>query len=128
MNTQRTERSNLLTLTKCIWNGELLLISLYYHKLVSRDTVSVDTVQGMVKMFLFLVPPRLPLTLMSVSSSLSLVQALSSELAQARDDTKKTQNDMLHAENVKAGRDKYKTLRQIRSGNTKQRIDEFESM
>ena len=57
MNTQRTERSNLLTLTKCIWNGELLLISLYYHKLVSRDTVSVDTVQGMVKMFLFLLPP-----------------------------------------------------------------------
>ncbi|XP_031414300.1 radixin isoform X2 [Clupea harengus] len=56
------------------------------------------------------------------------LQALSSELAQARDDTKKTQNDMLHAENVKAGRDKYKTLRQIRSGNTKQRIDEFESM
>lgn len=35
---------------------------------------------------------------------------------------------MLHAENVKAGRDKYKTLRQIRQGNTKQRIDEFESM
>ncbi|KAM9485346.1 radixin-like isoform 3-T3 [Salvelinus alpinus] len=56
------------------------------------------------------------------------LQALSSELAQARDDTKKTQNDMLHAENVKAGRDKYKTLRQIRQGNTKQRIDEFESM
>lgn len=56
------------------------------------------------------------------------VQALSSELAEARDDTKKTQNDMLHAENVRAGRDKYKTLRQIRQGNTKQRIDEFESM
>lgn len=55
-------------------------------------------------------------------------QALSSELAQARDETKKTQNDVLHAENVKAGRDKYKTLRQIRQGNTKQRIDEFESM
>lgn len=63
-----------------------------------------------------------------ISLSLSSVQALSSELAQARDDTKKTQNDMLHAENVRAGRDKYKTLRQIRQGNTKQRIDEFESM
>lgn len=35
---------------------------------------------------------------------------------------------MLHAENVKAGRDKYKTLQQIRQGNTKQRIDEFECM
>ncbi|KAI4798994.1 hypothetical protein KUCAC02_019338, partial [Chaenocephalus aceratus] len=56
------------------------------------------------------------------------LQVLSSELAEARDDTKKTQNDMLHAENVRAGRDKYKTLRQIRQGNTKQRIDEFESM
>ncbi|TMS14532.1 Radixin, partial [Larimichthys crocea] len=54
--------------------------------------------------------------------------ALSSELAIARDETKKTVNDMIHAENMKAGRDKYKTLRQIRSGNTKQRIDEFECM
>uniref|UniRef100_A0A3B4ZW86 Radixin n=1 Tax=Stegastes partitus TaxID=144197 RepID=A0A3B4ZW86_9TELE len=56
------------------------------------------------------------------------IRTLSSELAEARDETKKTQNDVLHAENVKAGRDKYKTLRQIRQGNTKQRIDEFESM
>ncbi|CDQ77623.1 unnamed protein product [Oncorhynchus mykiss] len=56
------------------------------------------------------------------------LQVLSSELAEAIDDTMKTQNDMLHAENVKAGRDKYKTLRQIRLGNTKQRIDEFESI
>lgn len=55
-------------------------------------------------------------------------QALSSELANARDETKKTVNDIIHAENMRAGRDKYKTLRQIRSGNTKQRIDEFECM
>ncbi|XP_051913881.1 moesin-like isoform X4 [Hippocampus zosterae] len=53
---------------------------------------------------------------------------LSTELAQAVDESKMTANDLIHAENVKAGRDKYKTLRQIRQGNTKQRIDEFESM
>lgn len=62
-----------------------------------------------------------------LSASLSL-KALSSELANARDETKKTANDMIHAENMRLGRDKYKTLRQIRQGNTKQRIDEFESM
>ncbi|XP_038151931.1 moesin-like isoform X3 [Cyprinodon tularosa] len=53
---------------------------------------------------------------------------LSTELARAVDESKKTPNDLIHAENVRAGRDKYKTLRQIRQGNTKQRIDEFESM
>ncbi|XP_071267795.1 moesin-like [Salvelinus alpinus] len=56
------------------------------------------------------------------------LKALSSELASARDDSKNTPNDLIHAENVKAGRDKYRTIRQIRQGNTKQRIDEFESM
>lgn len=57
-----------------------------------------------------------------------LLQALTDELAQARDEDKRTQNDIIHSENVRQGRDKYKTLRQIRQGNTKQRIDEFEAM
>uniref|UniRef100_A0A4W5JNM9 Ezrin a n=1 Tax=Hucho hucho TaxID=62062 RepID=A0A4W5JNM9_9TELE len=56
------------------------------------------------------------------------LMSLSADLAQTRDDTMKTQNDLLHTENVRAGRDKYKTLRQIRMGNTKQRVDEFEAL
>ena len=44
------------------------------------------------------------------------------------EDVQVTKNDELHAENVRQGRDKYKTLKQIRQGNTKRRVDEFESM
>lgn len=57
-----------------------------------------------------------------------ILQALTDELAQARDENKRTHNDIIHSENMRQGRDKYKTLRQIRQGNTKQRIDEFEAM
>ena len=56
------------------------------------------------------------------------LQMLSSELQGTRDESKLTRIDILHGENVRAGRDKYKTLRQIRMGNTKQRVDEFEMM
>ncbi|KAG1677012.1 Moesin/ezrin/radixin 1 [Nymphon striatum] len=56
------------------------------------------------------------------------LKKLSEELQVARDDTKQTKNDILHQENVKQGRDKYKTLREIRKGNTKRRVDQFENL
>ncbi|XP_075893706.1 ezrin b [Nelusetta ayraudi] len=56
------------------------------------------------------------------------LKELTSELAHVRDQSKITKYDCLHSENVKQGRDKYKTLKQIRCGNTKQRIDEFECL
>jgi len=39
-----------------------------------------------------------------------------------------THNDQLYRKIVAAGRDKYKTLKQIRAGNTKQRVDMFEAL
>lgn len=57
-----------------------------------------------------------------------LFQALKQDLAQSRDETKETMMDKIHRENVRQGRDKYKTLREIRKGNTKRRVDQFENM
>eukprot|EP00731_Ephydatia_muelleri_P037239 Em0425g6a len=56
------------------------------------------------------------------------LKALTSDLATARDETNLTATDLLHVENIKQGRDKYKTLRQIRQGNTKSRVEMFENM
>jgi len=55
-------------------------------------------------------------------------QSLSAELASSKDQSQITKNDLLHVQNVQQGRDKYKTLKQIRQGNTKQRVDMFEAM
>eukprot|EP00054_Salpingoeca_dolichothecata_P012615 m.69953 g.69953 ORF g.69953 m.69953 type:complete len:598 (+) comp20032_c0_seq1:539-2332(+) len=54
--------------------------------------------------------------------------ALGADLDQAKDSSKLSKLDLLHQENVAAGKDKFKTLRQIRSGNTKTRILDFENM
>ena len=55
-------------------------------------------------------------------------QSLGADLAASKDQTRVTRNDILHGQNVAQGRDKYKTLKQIRQGNTKQRVDIFEAM
>lgn len=56
------------------------------------------------------------------------LEDLRKHLDQNKDPRKQTKEDIVHQENVKEGRDKYKTLKQIRQGNTKKRIDEFESI
>lgn len=56
------------------------------------------------------------------------LKSLGADLAVAKDQTRVTRNDILHQDNVSKGRDKYKTLKQIRQGNTKQRVDMFEAM
>lgn len=59
---------------------------------------------------------------------LILRQMLKQDLAEVRDETKETAMDKMHQENLRQGRDKYKTLREIRKGNTKRRVDQFENM
>lgn len=56
------------------------------------------------------------------------LKSLSADLAATKMETHVTRNDILHRQNVSEGRDKYKTLKQIRQGNTKQRVDMFEAM
>lgn len=53
---------------------------------------------------------------------------LKEQLGDLKDTNQSTVMDMIHAENVKQGRDKYKTLKQIRKGNTKHRVDQFEAL
>uniref|UniRef100_A0A915D7V9 Uncharacterized protein n=1 Tax=Ditylenchus dipsaci TaxID=166011 RepID=A0A915D7V9_9BILA len=56
------------------------------------------------------------------------LEMLTKELDMVKDDKGITDYDVLHMENRRAGRDKYKTLRQIRGGNTKRRIDQYENL
>jgi hypothetical protein len=50
------------------------------------------------------------------------------QLDLAKDAGKLTPLDILHQQNLAAGKDKFKTLRTIRSGNTKNRILAFEGL
>jgi len=54
--------------------------------------------------------------------------SLKDELSHTTVETGETTMDRIHKENVKQGRDKYKTLREVRKGNTKRRVDQFENM
>lgn len=56
------------------------------------------------------------------------LKELKNQLGDLKDTNETTAMDLIHADNVKQGRDKYKTLKQIRRGNTKQRVDQFECM
>ena len=59
---------------------------------------------------------------------LFLFQELRSNLEEAKDETKVTEEDRQYQLLVDGNRDKFKTLREIRSGATKRRIDKFENM
>lgn len=56
------------------------------------------------------------------------LQKLQEELEKSRDESQDTPMDRIHRENVKEGRNKYKTLQEIRKGNTVRRVDLFENL
>ena len=56
------------------------------------------------------------------------LRSLKDELSHTTVESGETTMDRIHKENVKQGRDKYKTLREVRKGNTKRRVDQFENM
>merc|ERR1719312_1861837 len=58
----------------------------------------------------------------------SQLKSLKEDLVASRDNEAETTTDKIHKENVKQGRDKYKTLREVRKGNTKRRVDQFERL
>merc|ERR1711953_1098473 len=58
----------------------------------------------------------------------ALLKELRANLEENKDETKATEADKQYQLLTEQGRDKFKTLRDIRSGNTKRRIDNFENM
>ena len=54
---------------------------------------------------------------------------LSAALEEQREAEEETEEDRIYREHMRlTGRDKYKTLREVRKGNTKRRMDMFENM
>ena len=53
---------------------------------------------------------------------------LGNDLDSLKSPDKMSANDRLHAANQREGRDKFKTLRKIRQGNTQQRVLDFENL
>ncbi|KAH8866448.1 merlin/moesin/ezrin/radixin [Schistosoma japonicum] len=56
------------------------------------------------------------------------LKILRQDLSAVRNPNKMQAIDIQYEDNVKKGMDKYRTLRAIREGNTKKRVDQFESM
>ena len=57
------------------------------------------------------------------------IEDLGAELEERKDLEQETEEDRLYRDNLKlTGMDQYKTLREVRKGNTKRRIDVFENM
>jgi len=56
------------------------------------------------------------------------LEELGKELDEKKNEDNETDETKVYRENLKSGADKYKTLREVRKGNTKRRIDNFENM
>ena len=57
------------------------------------------------------------------------IEELGAELEEQREEEEETEEDRIYRDNLRlTGMDKYKTLREVRKGNTKRRIDVFENM
>ncbi|XP_017779446.1 PREDICTED: moesin/ezrin/radixin homolog 1-like isoform X2 [Nicrophorus vespilloides] len=56
------------------------------------------------------------------------LEQLQTKLESTRNEALETKEDKIHRENVRDGRDKYKTLQAVRKGNTTRRVDLFENL
>jgi len=59
---------------------------------------------------------------------LDKLKAMKKTLSVTWDPAQETTMDRIHNRNTDQGNDKYRTLREVRRGNTKRRVDQFENM